>query len=357
MKRLVHPLFILCCHAIAFGENSDLEDNEMVNRSYSSEVSSEPLSCTPYDLSCASYEQSNPLVCNSCRTWEVEIDALYWRTSSTQKIYALREVQGGVNEIDEYSQVKPHNDWGVRAKVGYFFPCSPFFTEAEYTFFRQTLSDSTTTPTQVSYFTQVINSMSFIKASVSDEYQRAGGRLGYRFYDSCCGNFYGFSGIDWLYLKEEERMNGATLTTNLPEKFKQEKSFSSAAFFVGSGGKFYFLKHFGLAGEADIVAAIGRRKNSFFSNVELPTLTVTNKIHDATIIVPGFDCNLELFYEWPCKSISYLFAIGYEQHYFFNALLGNRLYFGPNVTLFPSQFTELHNIGFGGLYLSAKALF
>lgn len=294
-----------------------------------------------------------------CGIWEVEVTALNWRTSTNNKLYALTADLSNTPavEIDFFSTVKPEDDWGGRGAITYFSPLTCNFFKVHYTYFGQTLSDQTGSPITVSYFGSAVNQFSSINAEVFENYQRAGLNLGFSFYNHCCKTLYCFTGIDWLYLKEQDKLSGERIGDGTFH-LNQKKNYNSVAFVAGFGGDYSFFKCFGIGAEGALVAAIGNRNVDFSTNTIFVTNVVVNKVPSQVVIVPGFDLKVEAFMDaCMCCLPPFHLALGYEQHYFFDALIGNMLYFGPFNRLFPTQYQDTQNIGFGGLYLSAKMQF
>jgi len=297
-------------------------------------------------------EFPTPAFCaQRCYPLEIEAAALYWKTSRDDRVYAA-DVSGIDTGIDtfHYRTAKPRYEWGWRAKVSYVLAPAWFF-DMEYTFFDQTVNANADNAAVTIFNFFAFGPYPEINLRVKNEYQRFRGRAGLYINNNRWGNIYGFGGIDWIHLKENDRLDVLSALVG-PLFMTDQSGFDGVGFEAGFGATCNFFRWAGIKVELNGVGALGHRSyKAHVSNIdpEFP-IQLINDYPKTTICIPGVDLRIEAFLTW-CLRRPMHFAVGYDYHHFFNALLLNLLYStdSPGAT---AEEQTIYDIGFGGLYLS-----
>ena len=288
---------------------------------------------------------------------EIEGSALYWRACRDDRLYAV-EGTGVLGVTLHYEIVKPSTTWGWRAK-GTLCPNDYFFFDAEYAYFH--VHDNATTVNDAFDQSYFLNPVPSITARVTNDYQRARVRSGLYLYDGFRGDIYTFGGVSWIYLNEKDRLDSPPVA-GFPLYLIQQSNFRGGGFEAGLGGDLRLFNSLTLKAECNVVGAIGNRHYSLtLSSNSVAGPFVQNRYPNETICIPGFDMRIEIDYQLN-RLNGFSFAVGYEHHQFFNALLLNPLYYvistaAPAFNSRAALLIDEMNLGYAGLYGTIKIHF
>ncbi len=285
-----------------------------------------------------------------CGTWELEGQALYWRLCADDELYGVN-AEGSNPVVQDLLTVHPDNEWGFRIKGQYTSCDGCKFASLSYLYFDETDQASAAPVSQTSYFGS--NAL-FEAVKIHAEYQRLDGRLGHYVCKGCNGGFYGYGGISWIYILENQRLDGA-ISGGAEGFVTQRNRYSAAGFEAGIGGHYKICGGFGLAASFGGIAAIGERQVSFLYLQEGSTpLGIQNNRPNLTICIPGMEVKLEAFYECCWCGFNWGLMLGYENQHYWNPKQFTSLYFLASNQPGTSTFAQYKDFGVGGLYFGAK---
>jgi Legionella pneumophila major outer membrane protein precursor len=284
-----------------------------------------------------------------------EAEALYWRATSCTISYA-RSLSGVETSLRTDHYINPDHDWGFRLGLGYDCNCSRF--GVSYLYLQTTDGARVNKGDGDLQIQGNDNEVDFAQTSLKFRYQNVDVRAARMLHQGCDCNFAVTAVARWVDIDMKYRTAGSFDTGYEPpvifRGLNQCASFNGGGVGIGLAGEYGLPCDFGIGGHFDFAAIIGRHEvgkfvgfNSFDSD------THVSPGYSSSSFIPAGQFDLFISYSRCLCRALWNVKLGYEMHYFWNALRYSAVDEFENDV--PNL--ECYSVGFGGPYIGLSASF
>lgn len=297
--------------------------------------------------------------CDPCGDWEIGAHALYQMPTNCRFTYAVSNAPSG-EEIDTLHGVShdlPYGaDWGYRIFGRYLKNCS--FLGVSYQWIESSATDSVIGDNVFVWgLGRNRDTLSEASAHHRFKYQNVDVRWGHYLHQSCAGSFYYFGNVRWIGYSRSRKLQLVNLLTGERGFSRERGKIEGGAIGVGVGAERDLWCNIGIFGESNLLGVIANQSLGVMVKSRDSTFSSFLSYPSNLYISPEAALRIGLDYEWACDCLHFVFEVGYEIDYFWNALATPEL-LNVNVVGFGSFFgTHCLNIGFSGLFFGGKFLF
>ncbi len=305
--------------------------------------------------------------------YDAGIEGLYIKPSACEFDYGTL---GKFSDIEftnvttvSTEKVKPSYGWGLRVFVGWEDKCRDLFSQLDWVYIhstaRSSFDASAVVDTAFLPFIQEIEDVDLTgTGSLRYRYNRINWRWGRYFHQCCWGEFYFFSGLSYVELRQKRKFASTFGVGGVRSQFDHAR-FDGAALELGIGGEMALLCNFNLAGYAGILAALGsQRLHGMYVQNQDSARRIDLNAKSITRCLPGLELRLGINYAVCCGCFEGVMEVGYELNHYFGILSNYKF---DSIVLRNEQqgegelvgqlATECRSVGFSGLYGSLKIYF
>jgi Legionella pneumophila major outer membrane protein precursor len=290
--------------------------------------------------------------CDGC--WDVGVDALYLKPVHCPITYAQGEHENGVEVLRDYL-AKADYDWGFRIKADY--SSCDFSGTLAYSYLDT--SDDASVNRISGDGLEILgqdSSLDFAKSALGFRWQQVDLK-GYHLIHNNCGCRCSLTGlIRWADVKMKHFAWGVDDPEgdNIRRSINQSSCFDGVGLGAGVTGDYCLPCNLRVGGHLDIAALIGDRKVGKLSNINYNDEDKAVRLADSsTAVVPNIEFAVYLNYTRQVCCRLWTLELGYELHYFFEALRFATAHdSGDDVPVI-----NCHDAGFAGPYLGLSLSF
>jgi Legionella pneumophila major outer membrane protein precursor len=290
-----------------------------------------------------------------CCDYNAGVDLLYWRASHCPINYA-RSINFGDSQFTELHFIRSDFDWGVRVWGERDTNCGTFGLSYLW------LETTDSADTRRGNFEELrlqsqFSNVDFAKSSLKFRYQKVDFQLRHALIDGC-GYSHEIVGLArWADIDMKYRAAGTVLSDEIHPSVIQSTSYDGVGLGVGFAGEYCLPSWLDVGGQATLSALIGRQSvgESVITDPDGTSspFRATSPGFHSTLFVPEVELDLHISYSVCRCGTLWTLRLGYELHYFWDALQFASL--GPVQNFVPVR--DCQSVGFGGLYLGLSANF